>query len=80
MKTCNNFIKFRENKEMQNVKKTIGESTISESTTDVVVKVPFCKSRRSAARSKKQEKCDPHARRERRTQAGGNNNNYIYMK
>ena len=77
MKKCNNFIKFIENEEMQNVKKTIGESTISESTPVVVVKTPFFDSRRSAARGNKQEKCDPHARRERRTQAGGNNNNYL---
>ena len=60
---------------MQNVKKTIGESKISESTTGVVVKNLFFDSRRSAARSNKQETCDPHARRERRTQAGWNNNN-----
>ena len=38
MKKCNKFIKFLENKEMQNVKKTIGESNIYESTTVVVVK------------------------------------------
>ena len=68
---------FFENEEMQNVKKTIGESKISESTPGVVVKHPCFSSRRSAARSKKQDKCDPHARRERRTQAGGNNNNYL---
>ena len=60
-----------ENEEIHNVKKTIGESKISESTTGVVVKGRFFDSRRFAARSNKQDKCDPHARRERRTQAGG---------
>ena len=69
---------FFENEEMQNVKKTISESTIFGSTTVVVVKNPIGRSRRSAAKSKKQEKCDPHARRERWAQSGGNNNNYIY--
>ena len=77
MKKCNNVIKFIENQEMQKFKKTIGESTISESTPVVVVKAPFFRSRRSAARGKQQETCDPHARRERRTQAGGNNNNCL---
>ena len=38
MRKCNICIGFLENEEMQNVKKTIGESTISESTTVVVVK------------------------------------------
>ena len=58
MKKYNNFIKFIENEEMQNVKKTSGESTISESTTVVVVVVndPFGDSRRSAARGKKTRK------------------------
>ena len=74
---CHMFIFLFENEEIQNVKKTIGESNISESTTVVVVKVKFFRSRRSVARSKTQEKCDPHARRERQTQAGGNNNNYL---
>ena len=76
-KKCNHFIKFFEADEIQNVKKIIGESNISESTTVVVVKDLFSRSRRSAARDKTQETCDPHARRARRTQAGGNNNNYI---
>ena len=75
MKKCNNVIKCIENVEMQNVKKTFSESTISESTPVVVVKVRFVDSRRSAARGKTQEKCNPHARRERRKQAGGNNTN-----
>ena len=76
-RTSNNFIGFLENEEMQNVKKTIGESKIPESTTDVVVKDRIGDSSGAAARSKKQEKCDPHARRERWTQAVGNNNNYL---
>ena len=38
MRKCNICIGFLENEEMQNVKKTIGESSISESTTVVVVK------------------------------------------
>ena len=38
MGKCNICIGFLENEEMQNVKKTIGESSISESTTVVVVK------------------------------------------
>ena len=76
MKKCHIFIFFK-NYKIQNVKKTIGESKISESTTVVVVKNQFFDSRRSQARSNKQDKCDPHARRERRTQAGGNNNNYL---
>ena len=71
------FYVLFENEEIQNVKKTIGEGNIFESTTVVVVKNQFVDSRRSAARGNKQEKCDPHDRRERRTQAGGNNNNYL---
>ena len=64
---------------MQNVDKTIGESNISKSTTVVVVvKSPFGDPSGAAARSKKQEKCDPHARWERWSQAGCHNNNYIY--
>ena len=38
IRKAENYKKFLENEEMQNVKKTIGESTISESTTVVVVK------------------------------------------
>ena len=79
IRKSNNCIGFLENEEMQNVKKTIGESKIPESTTDVVVKNRIGDSSGAAARSKKQEKCDPHARRERWSQAGCHNNNYIYI-
>ena len=67
-----------ENEEMQNVKKTIGEGKIPESTTDVVVQDRICDSSGAAARSKNQKTCDPHARRERWSQAGCHNNDYIY--
>ena len=66
--TSNHFIGFLENEEMQNVKKTIDESKIPESTTDVVVKNPIGDPSAAAARSKKQEKCDPHSTRERWSQ------------
>ena len=42
-----------ENEEMQNVKKTIGESKIPESTTDVVVKDRIDDQSAAAARSNK---------------------------
>ena len=72
-------LSFFENEEIQNVKKTIGESKISERETNVVVKDPFGAPPGSAARSKKQEKCDPHARRERLAHSGWDNNSYIYI-
>ena len=77
IRKANNYKNFMENEEMQNVKKTIGESKIPESTTDVVVKDRIGDPSGAAARSKKQEKCDPHARRERWSQAGCHNNNSI---
>ena len=49
----NNYARFLENEEMQNVKKTIGESKISESTTVVVVKSRIGDPPGSAARGKK---------------------------
>ena len=64
------FLLFFENEEIQNVKKTIGESKISERGTNVVVKDRIGDPPGSAARSKKQEKCDPHARRERLAHSG----------
>ena len=64
--------------ENQNVLKTIGGSMIFESCTVVVVNNRIGDWRRLRTRSKKEEKCHPHARRERRTQARCHNNNYIY--
>ena len=75
MKKHYNYIRFAENGEMQNVKKTIGERKISESTTVVVMKDRIGDPSGAAARSKKQEACDPHAGRERWSQAGCHNNN-----
>ena len=69
------FIRKHEN---QNVIKTIGGSMIFESYTVVVVNNRIGDRRRLRTRSKKQENCDPHARRERWSQAGCHNNNYIY--
>ena len=77
MKKCNVFFIIFENEEIQNVKKTIGESKISERETNVVVKQRIGAPPGSAARSKKQYKCDPHARRERLAHSVLDNNNYI---
>ena len=62
---------------MQHVKKTIGENNIPESTTVVVVKALPRSTAVCEREAKQKEKCDPHARRERWTQAVGNNNSYI---
>ena len=67
-----------ENEEIQNVKKPIGESKISEREANVVAKDRIGAPPGSAAMSKKQETCDPHARRERWAHCVWDNNNYSY--
>ena len=77
MKKCNNFIKFLENEEMQNVKKTTGGSMIYEDTTLQQQKTTVCGPWFFGRQTKNEEIAFPRPKEVWHARATSNNNMYI---